>query len=42
MIKSVLPRPMPKCEPTNAMYIEEYKIDKFVEPELSKNLTFMR
>ena len=42
IINKVLPSPIPKCEPTKAMYSEEYKIDKFVEEVLSKNLTLNR
>ena len=37
----VLPRPIPKWEPTKAMYVAEYAIEIFVEPELSINLAFI-
>ena len=42
IINNVFPRPIPKWEPTKAIYIDEYKIDKFVETELSKNLDLIR
>ena len=42
IINKVLPSPIPKCEPTNAMYMEENKIDKLVDIELSKNLDLIR
>ena len=41
-INNVFPKPIPKCEPTNAIYTDEYRIDKLVDVELSKNLTFKR
>ena len=39
IINNVFPRPIPKCKPTYDIYIEEYKIDNFVENGLSINLT---
>ena len=35
IINNVFPKPIPKWEPTKAIYIEEYNIDKFVDAELS-------
>ena len=42
IINIVLPNAKPKYEPTNAIYNEEYIIDKFVDTTLSKNLTLKR
>ena len=41
-MNKVFPEPIPKWEPTKAIYIEEYKIDMLVDEELSKNLTLKR
>ena len=41
-IKMVFPKPMPKNEPTKAMYNEDIKIDNNVDFVLSKNLTLKR
>ena len=42
IMNKILPNPIPKYDPTNAMYNEEYIIDKFVEVVLSKNLVLNR
>ena len=42
IINKILPSPIPKYEPTKAIYNAEYKIEIFVEKLLSKNLAFIK
>ena len=42
IINRVFPKPIPKCDPTKPIYIEEYNIDRFVDRTLSTNLTLKR